>query len=59
MTNRDTKRLYIIGAGGFGREVAETVREINRAATGNFAPLITGGDFSFVETMDAPPPCFA
>jgi sugar O-acyltransferase (sialic acid O-acetyltransferase NeuD family) len=26
------KELYIIGAGGFGREVADTVREINRVA---------------------------
>jgi sugar O-acyltransferase (sialic acid O-acetyltransferase NeuD family) len=28
------KELYIIGAGGFGREVADTVREINRVADG-------------------------
>ncbi|MDR3225236.1 MAG: hypothetical protein LBT52_02940 [Clostridiales Family XIII bacterium] len=41
---KTTKEIYIIGAGGFGREVADTVREINTAATGrNF----TGGrDFT-------------
>ncbi|MDR1042358.1 MAG: acetyltransferase [Clostridiales Family XIII bacterium] len=26
------KELYIIGAGGFGREVADTVREVNKAS---------------------------
>jgi sugar O-acyltransferase (sialic acid O-acetyltransferase NeuD family) len=32
------RELYIIGAGGFGREVADTVREINNAVGGNRNP---------------------
>jgi sugar O-acyltransferase (sialic acid O-acetyltransferase NeuD family) len=33
------KELYIIGAGGFGREVADTVREINRAEASADGPV--------------------
>jgi sugar O-acyltransferase (sialic acid O-acetyltransferase NeuD family) len=33
------KELYIIGAGGFGREVADTVREINKADASADGPV--------------------
>jgi sugar O-acyltransferase (sialic acid O-acetyltransferase NeuD family) len=37
--NSVTKELYIIGAGGFGREAADTVREINRADASANGPV--------------------
>jgi sugar O-acyltransferase (sialic acid O-acetyltransferase NeuD family) len=43
--------LYIIGAGGFGREVADSVREINRAA-----PVASGPDGPGGEPTGAAPP---
>jgi sugar O-acyltransferase (sialic acid O-acetyltransferase NeuD family) len=44
--NNTAKELYIIGAGGFGREVSDTVREINKASAASSAdarPTGAGG----------------
>jgi acetyltransferase EpsM len=50
------KELYIIGAGGFGREVADTVSEINKASSGSVGGVVgdTIADRAGISTLSQP-----